>query len=145
MSKTCLIAFSSEEKADEFTAVLDFHYGHTRIQTCGMLTDLEDSNKFQHTYYWVLVKLGFNMSYMSMKSKFGKTITESKYFLTRSISHDLENEKEEFLPQLKSNLQLLFKNDAGFTTFNTLLEQETKRHEFKQEQHVSKKRKHTYD
>lgn len=145
MSKTFLIAYSSVEFAEAFNTILNIHYGHTKIQSCGMRTTLKDDKGFEHTYFWILVKLGFNISFNSLKQKFGNSITRSKYFLVRNISDDINEMSEDALNELKSNIQLLYINNAGFSTFDELLEQETKRFEYKEAEKTNKKRKLTFN
>lgn len=144
MSRTFLIGYSKVEDAKLFCDIIDIHYGHTKMQVNTMKTILTDEHKIEHTFYWVLCKLGFNMALQSLKEKCGNALLKCKYFLFRNITENIETD-EEVIKSLKFVLQTLYENNAGFTTLPDLLEKEQKRKDYTQEQSGSKKRKYNFD
>lgn len=151
MSRTLLLAFTTTDAAEEFQAIVEFTYGHTRLQMIGFKTELEGTLKETHTFFWIALKLGFTMAYSSMGHKFGESIRKSKYCMVRSINENLEDLDDGILDQLKKGLQLCFKNKAGFSTFDELLIQEQNRSDWQKNNGagtsaaVSKKRKLNFD
>lgn len=151
MSITLLLAFTTKDAAEEFQSIVEFTYGHTRLQMIGFKTDLEGSLHETHTFYWIALKLGFNKAYSSMSNKFGDSIRKCKYCMVRSINENLEDLEESVLEQLKKGLQLCYKNKAGFSTFDELLTQEQSRTDWQKNygtgtsSAASKKRKLNFD
>lgn len=151
MSRTLLLAFTTKDAAEEFQSVVEFTYGHTRLQMIGFKTELEGALKEIHTFYWIALKLGFNMAYSSMSNKFGESIRKCKYCMVRSINENLEDLEDVVLDQLKKGLQLCYKNKAGFSTFDELLTQEQNRSDWQKSYGAgtsaaaSKKRKLNFD
>lgn len=130
MSRSILIAFASQESAQKFEDIVECVYGQTSYEIMGFKTILIDDLKVEHTFYWVCLKLGFNMGYATMKTKFGKAIMRSKYILLRNIPENFESHGNEIKEKLKITLQTLFENDAGLTTFAELLELEAQRKQY---------------
>lgn len=144
MSRTLVFAFAAESIAKEFVQLVDILYGHTKLQLTTFKLELFDNNKFGHLYFWVVLKLGFNMGYESMIKKFGLPLTKTKYVLIRNIPENIE-EDEQSIIHLKEILQILFTNRAGLTTMEELLEAEKKQKEYRENASTSKKRKLNFD
>lgn len=126
MSKAFVIGFTKKETPAILAELVDIHYGHTKYQLNSFMLSVKDGQMIEHTFYWIVLKLGFNMSMETLASKFGKPIQAAKYFINRNIDGNIE-EDEELITRLKHSLQVMFENDAGMTSFADLLEVEKKR------------------
>lgn len=143
MSRVLVFAFTKKEYAENLIQVVEALYGHTKMQVTGFKHALNDDNNVEHLFYWVLLKLGFNLNYESIKSKFGKAAEKSKWLIIRNIQGDIESDEE--INNLKNILQILYTNNAGLTTLEELVAKETSRKEYHDNFQASKKRKINFD
>lgn len=147
MSNALVLAFTNKEPAEQVAKVIDALYGHTRYEIKVKRHSLKDKVGVDHEFYWVLVKFGFNMSVSSMVEKFGVNFKRAKYCLLRPLKRVDDEDDDTESPdvvRLFQTLQILYENEAGLTTIDSLLAAEQRRRDYNASQ-TSKKRKLTYD
>lgn len=131
-----LIGYTTEKGCLDFIGLLDFIYENA--ETYLLKTECPDIDKEIITTYWVILNLGFNIGYKTLKEKFGKSILDSVYLIQKNTNIPW-GEEDTLIEYLKNGLTKCFANNSNLTTFNDLLEKEQNRPNLQRKQGVKRK------